>query len=221
MTEAPDTGAAAWGCRVCSSRREPGNSTLLLMSMTVARMGFTVVALMSVAGCTGSSGTPILRSSPPVPAVTPSTVATSPPSAGAVNFPTSPDDLCAPRPGASSPPPPTGFLARSSTVRVARWCVRGVPSHGKPSQVVQLVQSTGDVTAVDRALHAPRPTPLAINKPCLAIAFVAPVVEVLDQYGRLYRPTVPTSRCGDPAATQDALAATAYTVLSSPAPPVR
>lgn len=183
--------------------------------MTVARVGFAVVALACAAGCTGSPGSPVLRSSPSAAPVTTAAAPSSTPPPGPVSFPAGPDNLCAPLPHPFKPQPRTGFLARSSTVRAARWCVSVFTSH---VQRVQLVQSTGDVTALDRALHAPRPTPLASNVPCPASVHPVFVLEVLDQQGRVYRPTLPTSPCGEPAGTRDALAATAYTVLSSTAP---
>jgi hypothetical protein len=130
-------------------------------------------------------------------------------------FPAGSDNLCAPLLRQHSPPPGIGPLPRSSTVTAARWCIEVFTAHGPR---VQLRQATGDLTALNEALHAPRAAPLPPTVGCPAVAYAVIILEVLDQHGRLLRPTVPTSQCGDPAGTRDALAVTAYSVVSSQAP---
>lgn len=193
------------------------------MPVLIARTGVLVIALTCAAGCTGSLESPTARpaSSVSAPAV-PSTAATTPnaappptPVAQPVRFATRPDNLCAPLLRHYYPPPTTGSLPRSSTVTAARWCVTVFTAHGPR---VQLRQAAGDLTALDRALHAPsapRPKTPAV---CAAIGYAVYTLEVLDQHGRLFNPTPPTSECGALPGTRDALAAIEYTVLSSRTP---
>ncbi len=129
-----------------------------------------------------------------------------------MRFPAGRDDLCDPMLHNRHPPAGSGYLARSSTVTAARWCVRDFGAHG---QVVQLRQATGSLTALDRALHAPRPAPLPTNVACAGVGYAIFTVEVLDQHGRRIRPTLPSGQCAGPSGTRDALARTAYTVIDT------
>jgi len=53
---------------------------------------------------------------------------------------------------------------------------------------------------------------------CAAVGYAVFTLEVLNQYGTGSHPRLPTCSCGDPTGTRDALAATAYSVLSSITP---
>lgn len=111
-----------------------------------------------------------------------------------------------------SQPEATGPLPESSAVTAARWCVSSPGTHGLQ---LQRYQSTGNVSALNRALHAPLlpvgPPPTA----CPAGPAVFPInVEVLDQHGNLSRPSLPIDFCGAISGTLSALGATPSTPLA-------
>lgn len=170
----------------------------------IAGIAIVGLACAFTAGCTTSGPAASAASSPallssaapprPAPSTSHSRTPTATPRAHPVRFAAGPDDLCEPMRHHRYPPAGSGYLPRSSTVTTARWCVQDFGAHG---EVVQLRQNTGSLTAVDRALHAPRIRLPATSAVCPA--FVAVLVEVLDQHGRRYRPTVPTGPCGNPA----------------------
>lgn len=105
-----------------------------------------------------------------------------------------------------------GPVPRSSTVTAARWCLATPGPHGEQ---FQRYRSTGDVTALNRALHAPAPATAPADLTCPAGPPQFPVtVEILDQDGRLSYPTLPTDACGAISGTREALTLTAAAALS-------
>lgn len=110
-------------------------------------------------------------------------------------------------------PEGTGPLPPSATITAARWCVASPGTHGDQ---LQRYQSTGNVSALNRALHAPLTAAASANTVCPAGPPQFPVsVEVLDQHGNLSRPTLPIDSCGAISGTRDALSATLSTPLTS------
>lgn len=125
------------------------------------------------------------------------------------------DDLC--RPLQVNPygqDPGNGPLPAESMVTAARWCVTTLGLHGYQ---LHFRQSTGDVSALNRALHAPLTATASPGGECPAGPPQATIaVEVLDQHGQLFRPTLPTDYCGDPGAVRNALAKTPSFQLPTP-----
>ena len=100
-----------------------------------------------------------------------------------------------------------GALPWSSTVTAARWC-EATP--GTRGERFSRYQSTGDVSALTRALHAPLTANDATHVACPAGPASFPVaVEVIDQHATLFRPTLPVDSCGAISGTRNALTATA------------
>lgn len=109
-------------------------------------------------------------------------------------------------------PPGNGALPWSSTVTAARWCEATPGPHGEQ---LTRYQSTGNVSALTRALHAPLSATAPTNLVCPAGPAQFPVaVEVLDQHGNLFRPTLPIDACGAISGTRNALSATASVPLA-------
>jgi len=99
----------------------------------------------------------------------------------------------------------------SSTITAARWCEVTPGTHGER---FTRYQSTGDVAALTRALHAPL-TATATHVACPAGPASFPVaVEVIDQHATLFRPTLPRDSCGAISGTRNALGATASRPLA-------
>jgi len=108
-------------------------------------------------------------------------------------------------------PAGSGALPWSSTVTAARWCEATPGAHGER---FTRYQSTGDVSALTRALHAPL-TATATHVACTAGPASFPVaVEIIDQHATLFRPTLPVDPCGAISGARRALGVTASRPLA-------
>lgn len=119
--------------------------------------------------------------------------------------PVADDDPCQPfrRGRYFRQPPGSGALPWSSTLTAARWCVAIPGPHGE--QFTRF-QSRGNVSGLTRALHVSLPVAGTTHVTCPVGPFSLPVaVEVLDQHGNLFRPSLPVDSCGAISATRNAL----------------
>jgi hypothetical protein len=124
------------------------------------------------------------------------------------------DDLCQPLENNpyEQPAARNGWFGESDEIVAARWCeVVFGPDGGQ----VRLRQVTGDLVKLSRALQEPLIASPSAPVTCPAGPPIpAVVVEVLDQHGRILRPTLPTDACGRVSGTRDALTNTVSIVLT-------
>lgn len=130
--------------------------------------------------------------------------------------PVAEDDPCQPLREDPSLRQPTGngALPWWATVTVARWCTAAPGPHGEQ---LQRHQSSGDLSALTRALHVSLTAAASPRTVCPAGGISFPVaVEVIDQNGNLFRPTLPVDSCGAISGTRAALGAASSTPLPGP-----
>lgn len=91
-------------------------------------------------------------------------------------------------------PTGNGPLPLWATVTAARWCTATPGPHGEQ---LTRYQSTGHLAALTKALHAPPTAAVTDRTVCPAGPPSIPVsLEVIDQDGNLFRPTLPVDSCG-------------------------